>query len=93
VPLHGLMEDAATAEISRAQVWQWRRHGARLADGRTVDAPLVRQVLAAELAAAERAAPDAGAAQRLCGAAELLEPLLLSDELADFLTLAAYPAL
>src|SRR5262249_44697631 len=51
VPLHHLMEDAATAEISRMQVWQWRRHAARLEDGRVVDAELVRRTLAEELAA------------------------------------------
>ena len=45
VPIYNLMEDAATAEISRAQVWQWVRHGARLSDGRTVTAPMVRQIL------------------------------------------------
>src|SRR5207245_498702 len=42
VPIYNLMEDAATAEICRAQVWQWVRHGAKLSDGRTVTAPLVR---------------------------------------------------
>jgi malate synthase len=45
VPIHHLMEDAATAEISRAQVWQWQRHGARLEDGRAVDAALVKAIL------------------------------------------------
>ena len=49
VPLHHLMEDAATAEISRAQLWQWIRHQARLADGRIVDLPLTRTLLAEEL--------------------------------------------
>src|SRR5256712_4760553 len=46
VPIHNLMEDAATAEISRAQIWQWLRHGARLSDGRTVTEQLVRDTLA-----------------------------------------------
>src|SRR6202035_4255826 len=41
VPIYNLMEDAATAEISRTQVWQWVRHGARLNDGRVVDGALV----------------------------------------------------
>src|SRR3984893_19588594 len=49
VPLFNLMEDAATAEISRAQVWQWIRHGARLDDGRTVDMALCRKLLDEEL--------------------------------------------
>src|SRR5438445_4094656 len=46
VPIHNLMEDAATAEISRAQIWQWLRHGARLSDGRTVTERLVRDTVA-----------------------------------------------
>src|SRR3989442_12532465 len=45
VPINDLMEDAATAEISRAQVWQWLQHGARLKDGRRVDGALVQQTL------------------------------------------------
>src|SRR5436309_3667325 len=50
VPIYNLMEDAATAEISRAQVWQWLRHGARLSDGRNVSRELVTQTIAEELA-------------------------------------------
>ncbi|MFN7145123.1 MAG: malate synthase A, partial [Myxococcota bacterium] len=49
VPLNNLMEDAATAEISRAQLWQWRRHRARLADGRIVDDALIRRTVEEEL--------------------------------------------
>src|SRR3989475_11790149 len=45
VPVYDLMEDAATAEISRAQVWQWRRHGARLADGLPGTSAMVQQTL------------------------------------------------
>ena len=50
VPLYNLMEDAATAEISRAQIWQWLYHGAKLDDGRKVTAELFRVVLADEMA-------------------------------------------
>src|SRR6266853_4376763 len=46
VPINNLMEDAATAEISRAQVWQWLHHGARLQDGRAVTATMVQQIIA-----------------------------------------------
>src|SRR5438094_10398632 len=46
VPINDLMEDAATAEISRAQVWQWLQHGARLKDGRPVTATMVQQTIA-----------------------------------------------
>jgi hypothetical protein len=54
------MEDAATAEISRAQVWQWICHGAKLADGRTVDAALCRAMLDEELQKLRAAAGDGG---------------------------------
>src|SRR5690349_579969 len=49
VPIYNLMEDAATAEISRTQVWQWVRHGARLDDGRTIDAALVQRTIPQQL--------------------------------------------
>jgi malate synthase len=83
VPLHDLMEDAATAEISRAQVWQWIRHGARLDDGRPVTAELFRAVLADEVARAPRS-------PRLDEAARLFAELATAPALADFLTLPAY---
>ncbi|HEU4928654.1 MAG TPA: malate synthase A, partial [Candidatus Krumholzibacteria bacterium] len=54
VPLYNLMEDAATAEISRAQVWQWIRHGARLSDGRTVTRELVQTTLKEEMDSIQR---------------------------------------
>jgi malate synthase len=87
VPLHHLMEDAATAEISRTQVWQWLHRGARLSDGRALDAALVRRTLAEELADLRAGAPPAN---RLDLAAQIFERLITSDELEDFLTLAAY---
>jgi len=90
VPIHGLMEDAATAEISRAQVWQWRRHGARLADGRRVDEDLVRRLLLEERG---KILAEPGEHARVQDASELLERLILQDELEDFLTLAAYDLL
>ena len=49
MPIYNLMEDAATAEISRAQVWQWVRHGARMNDGRNVTAELVQPTIAEQL--------------------------------------------
>src|SRR3954453_8080389 len=49
VPIYNLMEDAATAEISRTQVWQWMHHGAKLSDGRTVTRELIRQTIAEQL--------------------------------------------
>jgi malate synthase len=82
VPLDHLMEDAATAEIARAQVWQWRRHGASLADGRAITGDLVRELLASETAAFE------GGKYR--EALALFESLVFSDDFVDFLTLPAY---
>ena len=77
VPIYNLMEDAATAEISRSQVWQWVRHGARLADGRVVTEGLVRQVMA-----------EAFPTKSL--AAELFGKLMTGAEFTEFLTLVAY---
>ena len=78
--INGLMEDAATAEISRSQVWQWIRHGAQLADGRTVTEELVADIVAGE--------PE-GAAR------ELFEGVALSGagRFVEFLTLPAYERL
>ncbi|MFC4452388.1 malate synthase A [Deinococcus sonorensis] len=85
VPIHNLMEDAATAEISRAQVWQWLHHHVQLDDGRTVDRALVDRLLDEEL---EQLGRDAHAR-----AAELFREVATQEPLADFLTLAGYRAL
>jgi malate synthase len=85
------MEDAATAEISRVQAWQWLRHGARLQDGRLVDEALVRKVLDEELAAIERAmTPEKFAARKFADASRLFLDMVFAKELPDFLTSAAY---
>jgi malate synthase len=86
VPLYHLMEDAATAEISRAQVWQWIRHRARLEDGRTIDAALCRALLDEELT--RRCA--SAAAGRHVEAARLLGELIEAQSFPEFLTLPAY---
>jgi malate synthase len=91
VPIYNLMEDAATAEISRTQVWQWLRHNARLDDGREVTAELVRRVTAQEL---DKLRQALGAARfdggRFALAARLFDELMTGTEFADFLTLTAY---
>ena len=84
VPIYNLMEDAATAEISRTQVWQWLRHGAKLNDGRQITAEMVREIVASML---QRPGWDGG---KFSQAAELFEQLSLSGELKEFLTLEAY---
>ena len=83
VPIYNLMEDAATAEISRAQVWQWARHGAKLADGRTVDSALITQTIAQEVARHNHAG-------KFDLAAKLFEEMLTAEEFPEFLTLIGY---
>jgi malate synthase len=91
VPIEHLMEDAATVEISRAQVWQWRRHGAALDDGRVVDAGLIERVIAEELEVVRRELGEPRfTTGRFALARDLFTEMVLADELADFLTLRAY---
>jgi malate synthase len=91
VPIYNLMEDAATAEISRAQVWQWVRHGARMSDGKTVTAELVKQIVRDR--AAELQAKDGGRDRRLQQAAQILEGMMTGKEFPEFLTLGSYDLL
>ena len=89
VPIYNLMEDAATAEICRAQLWQWVRHGARLSDGRSVTADLVKNALKEQVQRAQ----ERRASEQLTVAAEILERLILSAQFTEFLTLPAYDRL
>jgi malate synthase len=94
VPLHHLMEDAATAEISRTQVWQWIRHGARLDDGQAITAQMFRGVLDREMGRfREELGAERFGAGRFREARDLFERLSTADSCADFLTLAAYDML
>ena len=92
VPIFNLMEDAATAEISRAQIWQWIRHPrGRFADGTKITAQLVREVLDRELAAlVEAMGPAAYRASKFEEAGELFLAISTAPEFVDFLTLPAY---
>jgi malate synthase len=89
VPLFNLREDAATAEISRAQLWQWVHHDAVMDDGKPVTVKLVEQVITDELAKAKAAVDETrySAYQR---AAELMRELVKAPKFMDFLTLPAY---
>jgi malate synthase len=87
VGIHNLMEDAATAEISRSQIWQWVHNGVRFDDGRPITADLVREVLEQE---ATRIREDVGASTTLDQAHALFAEVALSDDFVDFLTLPAY---
>ena len=95
VPIHNLMEDAATAEISRAQVWQWIRHPRGvLDDGRKVTVELFRQILAQELAKLRATLGDAGfAAGNFEHAAQLIDGITTAETFETFLTLPAYRAI
>ncbi|HUS25470.1 MAG TPA: malate synthase A [Candidatus Binatia bacterium] len=91
VPLHNLMEDAATAEISRTQVWQWLRHGAQLADGRKVTRELVLGIIDEEVAAYRKAWGDERFYKaRFAEAAGIFARMSTAPVCADFLTLPAY---
>ncbi|MFI4974311.1 MAG: malate synthase A [Caulobacterales bacterium] len=93
VPLYNLMEDAATAEISRAQIWQWIRQGAALNDGRKVTADLFKAVLSEEMAALKQALGAPFETGRFAEAIRIFSDMSLSDEFAEFLTLPAYEVL
>ncbi len=91
VPLYNLMEDAATAEISRAQVWQWIRHKAKLADGRTVDQALCRRLLDEELAKLKAMVGDkAYDGGRYADAARIFVDLIEAPRFPEWLTIPAY---
>jgi malate synthase len=89
VPLFNLMEDAATAEISRAQIWQWVHQKAKLSDGRVVDEALVESLIAGELAKQKTAVDDARYAAYE-KAADLMRELVKAPKFIEFLTLPAY---
>jgi len=94
VPLYNLMEDAATAEICRAQIWQWIRHGAALDDGRAVTGELFKALLSDEMdtlrTALTPAVYDRG---HFATAIRLFSQMTLARDFAPFLTLPAYQEL
>jgi malate synthase len=94
VPIYDLMEDAATAEISRAQLWQWAHHGGRMTDGVTLDVPLVLATIPVVL---ERIKQELGeerfAASKFTAAAKLFEQMIAAKQLPEFLTSVAYDSI
>jgi malate synthase len=95
VPIHNLMEDAVTAEITRSQIWQWiLRPKGVLDDGRKVDATLVRKLIPADLA---KVNADAAAVGEPHGtydqAAKIFEEMSLTKDYPEFLTLRLYEAM
>ncbi len=92
VPLYNLMEDAATAEISRAQTWQWIQQKATLADGRTVTPALFEALLEEEMTTLKTLLPGY-ANGRFAEAVAIFSAMTLSDRCEEFLTLPAYDLL
>jgi malate synthase len=94
VPIHNLMEDAATAEISRSQLWQWiRSPKGTLDDGRKVSKAMVATMIPEELQKIRASLGDAFGAGRYDAAAKLLADLVDDDAFVEFLTLPAYAML
>ena len=92
VPLFNLMEDAATAEISRAQLWQWIHHKAKLTDGRVVNIALVESMIDNELKQ-QKSAVDAERYTAYENAAGLMRDLVRAPKFVEFLTVPAYQRL
>jgi malate synthase len=90
VAINNLMEDAATAEIARSQIWQWIRHGAKTESGEPVTLARCRAILGEESA---RLAAEGSDPERLASAGELLDGLVSAEVFPEFLTLSAYQKL
>lgn len=91
VPIYGLMEDAATAEISRASIWQWIQHGKSLDNGQTVTNELFKQYLSEEIDVVKlEVGEERYQAGRFEEAADLMTELTTSDQLTNFLTIPGY---
>lgn len=94
VPIYGLMEDAATAEISRTSIWQWIHHEKSLSNGQQVTKALFRQMLQEEMLVVRKELGEARYhAGRFDEAAQLMERITTQDQLIDFLTLPGYELL
>jgi len=86
VPIYNLMEDAATAEICRAQVWQWMRHGAKLEDNRAITPEMISGMIHQHVVKLSKCLPET----QLFTAVQLFEELVHSRGFPEFLTLRAY---
>ena len=91
VPIYGLMEDAATAEISRSSLWQWVKHSVELDTGLVCSEQTFEKILDEEYnVVQEEVGQDSLASGKFSEAKSLLKDLVQSGELTDFLTLPAY---
>lgn len=94
VPIYGLMEDAATAEISRTSIWQWIRHGKTLSNGQKITKSLFIEMLDEELQVIQQELGDVRfQSGRFKEAAELMRTITTQDELIEFLTVPGYQLL
>jgi malate synthase len=93
VPIKNLMEDAATTEICRSQLWQWVKHGARLQDGRPVTRETVLTKISDMVSALSSEADNSVDAARISLAGEVFSKAVAADEFPDFITLPAYEEL
>lgn len=87
VPIHNLMEDAATAEISRSQIWQWTHHRVKTTSGKTITPELTRSILEEEAGKMVAAAKGKNLIRE---AQQYLEKTVLGGEYAEFLTTQCY---
>ncbi len=92
VGIHNMMEDAATAEISRSQIWQWVHNGSTLEDGRSVTKELVHEVLDSEMTSIAASLQGDGSVRHFDVAREVFEQVSLCDDFVEFLTDPAYDA-
>jgi malate synthase len=94
VPIYDLMEDAATAEISRAQLWQWAHHAGRMTDGVTIDVPVVQATIPVVLDRIKKELGDERfAASKFAAAGKLFEQMTAAKEMPEFLTSIAYASI
>lgn len=91
--IYNLMEDAATAEISRAQIWQWLKQAERLEEGEVIDQKLVQSFIAEELVKIRKLQGNSYSEDDLQVAKELFEELVFAEDFSDFLTSLAYSKL
>jgi malate synthase len=90
VPLYDLMEDAATAEISRTQLWQWVHYNAKRDDGTVIDEKIFNDTLNEEVTKIKHGVNDGARITAVDGAADLFRKMVLTEEFSEFLTLPAY---
>ncbi|MCW5724316.1 MAG: malate synthase A [Maricaulaceae bacterium] len=94
VPIRNMMEDAATAEIARAQLWQWRRHGVKSEEGTALDAAWLEKAFTeTEKVLLKEAGESEELKRRIAAAAALVKELVLAEAFGEFLTLPGYDRL